>query len=87
MFLPRIQDLMCWLEALRIAICVNWSLNSKVTYISELEMPELPLENIRKMGCWSGSVMCSFLRCLLKVSILHKRVFTKTLKNAIVSGL
>ena len=33
---------MYWLEALRIVGYVTWSLNSKVAYISEFEMPELP---------------------------------------------
>lgn len=88
MFLPSIQDFMCCLVALRIALCVNGSLNLKVACINELEMPELPWKTLfRKMGYWSASVMCSFFRQLLKVCLLHKRVFTKPLINAFISGL
>lgn len=31
--------------------------------------------------------MCDFLRHLLEVSVLHKRIFTKALRNTIMSGL
>lgn len=84
MFLPRIQGLMCWLEVLRIARYVNWSLDSKVAYVNESEMPELPWKTLlRKMG----SIMCNFIINLLEMSILHKRVFTKKFRKAVVSGL
>lgn len=86
-FLPRIQDLMCWLEAMRIAGYVTWRLNAKVAYISEFEMPELHWKTLlRKMSC--RRVMCSFLRHFLKVSTLHKKkIFTKALRNTSINGL